>query len=72
LLIEGCYVVSITDPYSNILGFLDRSRYFSSKELSCTHEAEWTAFQNHYFPENLLTPEIEPGTFGSAARNSEH
>jgi hypothetical protein len=27
----------------HILGFLDRSRYFSSKLLlSCTHEAEWT------------------------------
>jgi hypothetical protein len=35
-------------PYS--LGFLDRSRYFSIKQLlSCTHEAEWTPFQTHYF-----------------------
>jgi hypothetical protein len=24
-----CYVVSLTDPYGHILGFLDRSRYFS-------------------------------------------
>jgi hypothetical protein len=24
-------VVSMTDPYSRILGFLDRSRYFSIK-----------------------------------------
>jgi hypothetical protein len=24
-------VVSVTDPYGRILGFLDRSRYFSSK-----------------------------------------
>jgi hypothetical protein len=24
-------VVSVTDPYSRILGFLDRSRYFSIK-----------------------------------------
>jgi hypothetical protein len=38
------------DPYGLILGFLDRSRYFSIKELlSCTHEAEWTLFQTHYF-----------------------
>jgi hypothetical protein len=43
-------VVSVTDPYGIILGFLDRSRYFSIKELlSCTHEAEWTPFQTHYF-----------------------
>jgi hypothetical protein len=24
-------VVSVTDPYGRILGFLDRSRYFSTK-----------------------------------------
>jgi hypothetical protein len=34
----GCHVVSVTDPYGRILGFLDRSRYFSIKYLlSCTH-----------------------------------
>jgi hypothetical protein len=43
-------VVSVTDLYARILGFLDRSRYFSIKLLlSCTHEAEWTPFQTHYF-----------------------
>jgi hypothetical protein len=43
---KGCHVVSVTDPYGRILGFLDRSRYFSIKWLlSCTHEAEWTPFQ---------------------------
>jgi hypothetical protein len=25
---RGCPVVSVTDPYGRILGFLDRSRYF--------------------------------------------
>jgi hypothetical protein len=25
---RGCHVVSVTDPYGHILGFLDRSRYF--------------------------------------------
>jgi hypothetical protein len=25
---RGCHVVSVTDPYSRILGFLDRSLYF--------------------------------------------
>jgi hypothetical protein len=29
--------------------------------LSCTHEAEWTPFQTHYFPQNLVAPAIEPG-----------
>jgi hypothetical protein len=28
---KGCNVVSVTDPYGRILGFLDRSRYFSIK-----------------------------------------
>jgi hypothetical protein len=46
---RGCHMVSVTDPSGSILGFLDRSRYFSIKLLlSCTHEAEWTPFQTHY------------------------
>jgi hypothetical protein len=28
---RGCHVGSMTDPYGRILGFLDRSRYFSIK-----------------------------------------
>jgi CBS-domain-containing membrane protein len=28
---KGCHVVSVTDPYGRILGFLERSRYFSIK-----------------------------------------
>jgi hypothetical protein len=53
-------VVSVTDPYGRILGFLDRSHYFSIKELlSCSHEAEWTLFQTHYFF-FLVVPGIEP------------
>jgi hypothetical protein len=28
---RGCHVVSVTDTYGRILGFLDRSRYFSIK-----------------------------------------
>jgi hypothetical protein len=43
-------VLSVTDPYGRILGFLDRSHYFSIKLLlSCTHEAEWTLFHAHSF-----------------------
>jgi hypothetical protein len=46
---------------SRILGFLDRSRYFSIKWLlSCTHEAEWTPFQTYFFF-LLIVPGIEPG-----------
>jgi hypothetical protein len=25
---RGCHMVSVTDPYGRILGFIDRSRYF--------------------------------------------
>jgi hypothetical protein len=28
---KGCHVVSMTDPFGRILGFLDRSRHFSIK-----------------------------------------
>jgi hypothetical protein len=28
---RGCHVVNVTDLYGRILGFLDRSRYFSVK-----------------------------------------
>jgi hypothetical protein len=30
---RGCHVASVTDPYGHILGFQDRSRYFSIKWL---------------------------------------
>jgi hypothetical protein len=26
--VRGCRVISVTEPYGRILGFLDRSRYF--------------------------------------------
>jgi hypothetical protein len=54
-------VVIVTDPYGRILDFLDRSRYFSIKQLlSCSHEAEWTPFHTHFFF-FLVVPGIEPG-----------
>jgi hypothetical protein len=54
-------MVSVTEPYGHILGFLYQSRYFffSKYLLSCTHEAEWTPFQTHYLSENLVAPGIE-------------
>jgi hypothetical protein len=70
---RGCRLVSATDPHCRILGFLDRSRYcFFKWFLICTHEAEWTPFQTHYFPENLVAQGIETLTSGSVARNSDH
>jgi hypothetical protein len=58
----GCNMVSTTDPYGRILDFLDRSCYFSFKQLlNCIHEAEWTPFHTSYFSENVVTPGIEAG-----------
>jgi hypothetical protein len=56
-------MVSVTVLYDRILGFLDRSCYFFFFKyiLNCTHKAEWTPFQTHYFSENLVAPGIEPG-----------
>jgi hypothetical protein len=53
-------MVSATDPYGRNLDFLDRSRYFFF-QLNCTHKADWTPFQTHYFSENLVAPGIEIG-----------
>jgi hypothetical protein len=50
-------VISVTNPYGRILGYLDRSRYFFFK--IAPHEAEW--IQTHYFSENLVELGIEPG-----------
>jgi hypothetical protein len=68
---RGCHVVSVTDTYGRILGFLDRSRYYSTKcLLSCTHEAEWTPFQTHYFFSG--SAENRTRGSGSVAKNSDH
>jgi hypothetical protein len=50
---RGCHLISVTDPYGRILGFLDRSRYF------LFHVAP--RFQTHYFSEHFIAPEIKPG-----------
>jgi hypothetical protein len=68
---RGWHVASVTDPYGRILGFLDRSRYFSFKSLlSCTHEAEWTPFQTHYFFSGSARNWTRAS--GSVAKNSGH
>jgi hypothetical protein len=54
-------VVSVTDPYGLIVGFLDAAVIFSINYiLNCTYEAEWTPFQTYYFSENLVAQGIEP------------
>jgi hypothetical protein len=62
-------MVSMTDPYGRILGFLDRSRYYFFQVAPQLYsEAEWTRSRPTFF----LVPGIEPGTSGSVARNSDH
>jgi hypothetical protein len=66
-----CHVVGVTDSYGHILGFLDRSRYFSIKQfLSCTHEAQWTPFQTNYFFPGSAGKRTRAS--GSVAKNSDH
>jgi hypothetical protein len=57
-----CCVVSVTDSYGRILSSRPEPLLFlPSSSLNCTHEAEWTPFQTHYFSENLVAPGFEPG-----------
>jgi hypothetical protein len=70
---RGCPVVSATDPHRRLSWFSrPAAATFPFKyHHSYTHEAELTPFQTHYFSENLVAPEIEPGTSASVARNSD-
>jgi hypothetical protein len=60
-------------PTAVNLRFIDRSRCFSFKHLLVyAYEAERTPYKIHCYSENVVAPVIEPGTYGSAARNSDH
>jgi hypothetical protein len=70
---RGCRVVSATNPHRRFLGILQQSLYYFFQVVpQCTHEAEWTPFQTHYFSENLVALGIEPETSEYVARNSDH
>jgi hypothetical protein len=63
---RGCQVVSVTDPYGHILGFLDRDRYFflpSSSSVVLTRLSG---------PHSRPTTSQKMRTTGSIARNSDH
>jgi hypothetical protein len=40
---RGCLLVSVTDPYDRILGFLDRSRYFFYQVAPQLYSRGWVA-----------------------------
>jgi hypothetical protein len=71
---SGCRVVSATDPYGRMLEFPDRSRYYflpSSSSIVLTRLSGPRSRPATSY-KNLVAPGIEPATYGSVARNSDH
>jgi hypothetical protein len=64
---RGCCVVSTTDPYGHILCFLDQSRYSFFQVAPQLYSRGLV----DPVPDPLAVLEIEPGTSGSVARNSD-
>jgi hypothetical protein len=67
-------MVSAADPlWSLISVFVTRAANFLSSSSSfILTRAQWTPLQTHCYSENLVVLGIGPGTFGLAARNSDH
>jgi hypothetical protein len=70
---RGCRVVSATDPYDRILGFIDRSRYFLFLVAPQLYSRGWVVT----VPDPLLLRKSASDwnwtrISGSAARNSDH
>jgi hypothetical protein len=71
---EECRVISAGDTPRPLTSVFIRSEpllFHSSSSSFPLTRAEWTPFQTHCYAENLVSPEIELGTSGSAARNSD-
>jgi hypothetical protein len=70
---RGCHVVSVTDPYGRILGFLARRRYFFLQVASQLYSRGWV---DPVLDPILLRKSGSAGnrtrTSGSVARNSGH
>jgi hypothetical protein len=69
---RGCHVVSVTDPYGRILGFLDRSRYCLFQVAPQLYSRGWV----DPVPDPLLRKSGNAGNRtrapGCVARNSDH
>jgi hypothetical protein len=70
---RGCHVVSVTDPYGRILGFLDRSRYFFLQVFPQLYSRGWV----DPVPDPLLLRKSgnagnRTRDSGSVAKNSDH
>jgi hypothetical protein len=69
----GCHVVSVTDPYGRILGFLDLNRHFLFQVAPQVYSRGWV----DPVPDPLLLRKSSRAgnrtrTSGSVARNSDH
>jgi hypothetical protein len=58
---RGCHVVSVTDPYCRILGFLDRSRYFLYQVAPQLYLRGWVDPVPDPLRFYVVVPGIEPG-----------
>jgi hypothetical protein len=67
-------VVIAADPSRslNSVFYTGAATFRSSSSSFILTRAEWTPLQTHCYSENLVAPEIEPGTSVSATRNSDH
>jgi hypothetical protein len=67
-------VVSAADPARSLISvsYTGAAIFLSSSSSFILTRAEWTPFQTHCYSENLVPPEIEPGTSRPAARKSDH
>jgi hypothetical protein len=70
---RGCHVVSVTDPYGRILGFIDRIRYFPFQVAPQLCSRSWV----DPVPNPLLIKKSgragnQTRTSGYAVRNSDH
>jgi hypothetical protein len=67
-------MVSAADPLRSLISvfYTGAATFLSSSSSFILTGAEWTPFQTHCYSENLVAPEIEPGTSGSAGRKSDH
>jgi hypothetical protein len=73
--VEGrrCHVVSVTDPYGHILGFLDRSRYFFFKVAPQLYSRSWVdPVPDPLFLRKSGSAMNRTRTSGSVARSSDH
>jgi hypothetical protein len=70
---RGCHVVSVTDPYGRILGFLDRSRYFFFQVAPQLYSRGWVdPVQDSLLLRKSGSAGNRNRTSGTVARDSDH